>query len=574
MLDKKTEEEARKFALKNAMDYGKADAGAVISKVLASDPKLRESIKELSLLVKKVVQEVNKMSEVQVQKEFDAHAKEFEKLEREKQERSTKHNMEIEGAKEGKVITRFPPEPGGYVQIGNMKQAVLSEELAKKYKGQIYLYFDDTNPEKCKQEYVDGIKNDTEWMGIRFGKEYYASDFIDEIYESGRKLLKQGDAYVCMCDSEQVKKDRAEQKECAHRWHTPQRNLELFAEMLAGKHDEGGAIVRLKGDMKSPNATFRDPTLFRIKKTAHYRQGNKYVVWPTYHINTPVVDNINGVTDVLRGKEYEIWDDINKKLLEALGMTPPRFHYEARLRINESPTSKRIIRKLIKEKLVSGWDDPRLVTIIALRRRGIQPEAIRNFVLRFGMSRTDSTVGMDMLLAENRAVIDDFARRLFLVQEPVEVRIAGFPDKVGSVKLNLHPSKGLGQREVSVSDALLISGSDAKTLKQGSKFRFKDLFNVEVEKAEGKGIEARFIGNANIDAPKFQWVDSKNKIRCGLLLIGPVLVGEKFNDKSLIKVEAYAEKFVDSLEKDEIVQFERVGFYKLDDVKQKTFIAL
>ena len=573
MLDEKARKEARKFALKNAIDYGKADAGAVISKVLASDPKLRDNVKELAKLVAEVVQEVNKMSEAQVQKEFDAHAKEFDKLEREKQERSAKPKMELEGAVSGKFASRFPPGPNGYMHIGHAKGAFLAREFANIYKGKNFLYFDDTNPEKDRQEFVDEFHKDLEWLGIGFDQEYYASDDIEKIYGYAKQLISSGNAYACTCTLEEIRRNRFGGVECKHRKQPKATNERLFAEMLAGKHEENSVVIRFMGEMGSKNTALRDPTILRIKKGKHYRQGNKYLVWPTYAFNTPIEDSIHGVTDIIRSKEFELLTELSELMLNALGLRVPRVHIDARLVIKDNVTHKRELNKLIKEHVLEGWDDPRLATIAGLRRRGVQPRAIKEFVLRFGMSKTDSKVGMEMLLAENRMAIDDVARRLFLVEEPVEVKISGMPKDQATVKLNLHPSKSLGQREASVSDTLLISGSDAKTLKKGARFRFKDLFNVEVEEA-GKAVRARFVGNENIDAPKFQWVDAKKKVRCELLLVGPLLVGESFNSKSLIRVEAYAEEFVNSLKKDEIVQFERVGFYKLDDLKQKTFISL
>ncbi len=574
MLANKIRDEARKFALKNAQDYGKADPGAVLSKVLAAEPRLRQSIKELSLLVNEVVQEVNKMSEAQVQKEFDTHAKEFEKRERETQERNANPKMELDGAVAGKFATRFPPEPNGYLQLGHAKIAWLEREFADKYKGTVALYFDDTNPENEKQEFVEEIKKDLEWLGIKFEREYYASDHMGKIYEYAGKLTEHGDAYVCMCDSEKMKKMRFAGEECEHRKQSKAENVKLLRKMLDRGFKDGEAALRLKLDMKAENTTMRDPVILRIITHEHYRQGKKYAAWPTYDFNTPIVDSLEGITDAIRSKEYELRDELDMKILDLLGLRKPRIRSIARLEVKDNITSKRKTNALIEEGKLSGYDDPRLVTIAALRRRGVQPQAIKKFVLRFGMSKTNSEVSIDMLLAENRQVIDGIARRLFLVQEPTEVRIGGMPKERKAVKLNLHPTNEMGQRESSVSDALLISGSDAKTLKPGSVFRLKDLFNVKVEKAGKKEIEAKFLGNESVDAPKFQWVDSKRKVRCELVMVGPLLVGEKFNDKSLIKMEAYAEEFVNSLEKDEIVQFERVGFYKLDDVKQKTFIAL
>jgi len=574
MIANKIREEIRKFALKNAIDYGKADSGAVLGKIVSANPRLKQDVKELARIVKEVTEEVNRMSEASLQKEFEAYAKEFERREKEKQEKSAKPHMELEGAVTGKFATRFPPAPNGYMHLGHAKGAFLAREFADIYKGKNFLYFDDTNPDKDRQEFVDQFHIDLEWLGIKFDQEYYASDDVEKMYEYARKLIWSGYAFACSCTPEEMRRDRFRGVECRHMKHTKEANAELFDEMLAGKHEENSMVIRFMGDMKSSNTMLRCPTILRIKKGRHYRQGDRYRVWPTYVFNTPIEDSLHGVTDIIRSKEFELVGELSERILKALGLRVPRVHIDARLVIKDNVTHKRELNKLISEGKLWGYDDPRLVTIAGLRRRGVQPQAIKSFVLRFGMSKTDSSVGIDMLLAENRTAIDEISRRLFLVLEPVEVKISGMPKEYRSVRLNLHPQKSLGQREASVSDTLLISGSDAKTLKPKSIFRFKDLFNVEVEKVGKKEISARFIGNEKVDAPKFQWVDANRKVRCELLLIGPLLVGGSFNDKSLIRVEAYAEEFVNSLEKDEIVQFERVGFYKLDDTRQKTFIAL
>ena len=348
----------RKYAIKNAADYGNAEIGSVLGKVIKSAA--GTPIQELRAEVHRVVDLVNGIDKAGILMEYAPFAAEFEQKAKDTMEKTAKPNFTIEGAVEGKVVTRFPPEPGGYVHIGNIKQCLISDEIARMYGGEIYLYFDDTNPEKCKQEYVDGIKADTKWLGVNFSREYYASDYIETVYESGRRLLRQGDAYVCKCSGDEVEKNREAKAECEHRKQAPEQNLALFEEMISGRYDEGQAIVRLAGDMNSDNATFRDPTLFRIKKAAHYRHGSKYAVWPTYHINTLVIDNLNGVTDVVRGKEYEVWDEVHKKIISELGLIAPRMHYEARLKIEGETTSKRDIRDLIAKGAISGWDDPRL----------------------------------------------------------------------------------------------------------------------------------------------------------------------------------------------------------------------
>jgi glutamyl-tRNA synthetase len=325
--------------------------------------------------------------------------------------------------------------------------------------------------------------------------------------------------------------------------------------------------------MASLNTTMRDPVIFRIIAHTHYRQGDKYKVWPTYDINTPVVDSLEGITDVLRDKNWEMRDELYNKVLSLIGLRKPAIRSIARVGIVGNLTSKRKTNALIEEGKISGYDDPRLITISGLRRRGIQPQAIKNFVMRFGMSKSKQEVKMEMLLAENRMVIDDIARRMFMVQDPVELKVSGIPREYGKVKLKLHPSKDLGYRECDVSDRFLISGSDAETLDEGDVFRLKDLFNVRVEKV-GERISAKFDGNESIDASKFQWVNAGKAVKCKIVHIDDLLVNEEFNPESMTVSEGYAEAYVDNLKQNEIIQFERVGFFKLDDFKEKSFIAL
>lgn len=564
---------AIKYALKNAHDYGKAEAGAVLGKLLASNPELRGEMAKLSALVAEAVAEVNGMTHDELQHKYSAYAKEFEAEAAAKAEAGSRARVEVEGAVQGKFATRFAPEPNGYMQIGHAKVCWLGRELADRYKGTLALYFDDTNPEKEKQEYVDAIKKDIEWLGVRFDREYYASDNLPTMYNYAEELIRGNNAYVCTCDTERMKKLRFEGGECEHREQDSGKNLELWKGMLEGRLEENGAVLRLKFDMKSANTAMRDPVAFRIMTHKHYRQGSKYRVWPTYDFNTPVMDSLQGITDAMRSKEYELRNESYARVLELLKLRKPEIRSVARLEITGNITSKRKTNALIEEGRLQGYDDPRLVTIAGLRRRGIRPEAIKSFVLRFGMSKTDSSVSIDMLLAENRSIVDDSAKRLFAVVEPVKLSVEGIGDDT-RVELKLHPSKGLGTRECRASGELLISGSDAGKLKEGDRFRLKDLVNVEVTKAGKNGIGARAIGNEALDAPKFQWVDAKQNVKCKLIEIGPLMVGDEFNDGSLQEKEAHAEEYVNVLGKDEVVQFERIGFYKLDEVREKRFIGL
>jgi glutamyl-tRNA synthetase len=564
----------RKFAIKNALDYGKADIGSVLGKVIPGAKDV--PIKELKAAVQEAVASVNKLSKADLEVQYAPFEEEFEQRARETAEKTAKPKFVIDGAEEGMVFTRYPPEPGGYMTLGNAKQCIISDELARVYGGQIFLYFDDTNPEKCRQEYVEGIKRDTAWLGIKFSREYYASDYIEKEYDICRRLFDQGNAYVCMCSSEEVKKNRFAKKECSHREQKPEANSSLFNDMLAGKFAEGQVLVRLKGDMASENTTLRDPAIFRIKEAAHYRQGNKYIVWPTYHINTPLIDNFNGITDVVRGKEYEIFDESYRLVLKYLGLKLPRMHYQAMLQIKGGLTAhKRELRKLINDGSLSSWDDPRLLTVMAMRRRGLQPDAIRAFILRFGMSRTDSTVPLEMLFAENRKLIDPVAKHLFFVSDPVMVKVNGAGQ--ADVRLKLHPSRDYGFREYKTGSDFYISGQDANGLEGVNKgsVRLKDLFDIRI-RAVGDRIEA----DKSVDNPDdkiIQWVPGADKVACTILIPGPIFDDSgNFNADSMGKVSGYAEGYARELKEHEIVQFERFGYCIFDknEGERKQFIFI
>ncbi|MGC8710020.1 MAG: glutamate--tRNA ligase [Candidatus Micrarchaeia archaeon] len=562
----------KKLALKNAIDYGKADYKAVLNKTISKDPESKKDMKGLEGIVIEVVNSVNSMEAGQIEKEFSEYKDEFEIEEQKKAEKSSKPRFELPGAKVGEFATRFPPEPSGYMHIGHAKVAYLEQEFTKIYNGKFFLYFDDTNPEKEKQEYVDQFKIDLEWLGMSFDKEYYASDNVPKIYEYAKELIKSGKAYVCTCEQDIIKRNRFNGIACIHRDHSIEENLYLFEDMLNGKIDEGKAVLRFKGNLQDNNTAMRDPTLIRIKHANHYRQGDKYVAWPTYDLNTPIMDSINGVTDVIRSKEYELRNELDLKILDALGLRKPRIHLEARLVIKDSPTQKRVINKLLKEKVISSYDDPRLATIAGMRRRGITPEAIRAFVLRFGMSKVESYMNMDILLAENRKIIDKNAKRLFFVSDPAEITVEGIDSM--EVKLKLHPSNDLGYREYAVGDIFYISGSDAKGLSEGESIRLKDLYNIKIEKITGNKIHGTYIGNDSIDAKKVQWVEKNNYVNAELIIPKPLLINGEINKDSLESVKGYAESYAKNINKDDVVQFERVGFFKLDDVKNMQFIGI
>lgn len=567
-LTKEITEEIRKYAVKNAMEYGKARAENVMGKVIRSVPK--GDAAELKGTVDRIVDEVNLLSEDQLSKEYEIYEEGFEEQYEKKVEATSKPKMVLEGATVGNFATRFAPEPSGYMHVGHSSAAFLAQEFARIYEGKLFLYFDDTNPEKETQEFVDSFKKDLDWLGIKFDKEYYASDNIEKIYDYARKLIKSGNAYACECTSEQTKANRFEGKECEHRDAKSEDNLKKFEMMLENKYDEEKIVIRIKGDMKSQNTALRDPTILRIKKDRHYRQGSKYVVWPIYDFNTPINDSISGVTDAIRTKEYELRGELYDMVLDYLGLAKPRVHLHARIAIKGQPRQKREIRKLITDGYIKGYDDPRLVTISALRRRGIQPDAIREFVLKFGMSNVESTVDIGSLLAYNKRIIDPDSKRIYYVPGPIDIEVKDL--KPMSVELSLHPSKEMGSRKYDVNNKFYISGEDASTLKDDDIIKLKELFAIKV-KWDYDSWTAQTV-KSETDR-RFQWVCDGNYVKCSVLVPGDV-VDEKgdFKKDSLRVNLGYIESYATSLKEREIVQLERFGFCILDNKNEMQFIFI
>ncbi|MDE1870950.1 MAG: glutamate--tRNA ligase [Candidatus Micrarchaeota archaeon] len=567
-LKKEIISELRKYAIKNAMDYGKARVENVLAKVARSVPK--ESVNELKLEAKRVVDEINSLSKEELGREYSAYEAEFERQYEMKVEATSKPRMELDGAARGSFSTRFAPEPSGYLHIGHASAAFLAKEFARIYDGKAFLYFDDTNPEKEKQEFVDAAKSDLEWLGIKFDKEYYASDNMEAIYECARKLIKLGKAYACECAGETIKSDRFEGKECAHRNAGPEENSEKFESMLQNRYDEERIVLRIKGDMKSQNTALRDPTIMRVKKHAHYRQGTKYVVWPTYDFNTPINDSMFGVTDAIRTKEYELRGALYDMVLDYLQMRRPSMHLHGRISIKGQPRQKREIRALVSDGLLSGFDDPRLVTIAALRRRGVRPSAIKEFVLGFGMSITDSVVDIGSLMSCNKRIIDGEARRLYYVPAPVDLEVKGLMQR--DVEIRLHPSIDMGARKYTVRNSLYISGDDASSVKDGDILRLKELFSVSVSR-EDDSLKGEITDRE--PERRVQWVCDGNYLKCRILVPDAPLDDEgRFRKDSLRVNEGYIESYASSLREREIVQLERFGFCILDDKERMQFIFI
>ena len=369
---------------------------------------------------------------------------------------------------DGVVVTRFPPEPNGYLHIGHIKSICINFGLARKYGGRCHLRLDDTNPAKEDVEYIDSIKRDIKWLGFDWGiHEYYASDYYDQLYEIAVRLIKEGKAYVDSLTPEQVKEYRGTLtrpgKNSPDRERPIEENLRLFEEMRQGKHPEGRYLLRAKLDMASPNINMRDPALYRIKFESHPRTGNKWCVYPMYDFTHPISDAIEGITHSICTLEFEDHRPAYDWATSIDGIEHAPHQYEfARLNINYFVMSKRKLLQLVRLGLVDGWDDPRMPTISGIRRRGYSPESMRDFVKRVGVAKVESVVDFSLLEFCVREDLNKRARRVMVVLDPIKLVIDNYPEgKTEMVEADNNPEDAeAGKRLVPFSRELYIERED------------------------------------------------------------------------------------------------------------------
>lgn len=367
----------------------------------------------------------------------------------------------------GKVHTRFPPEPNGYLHIGHAKSICLNFGLAEEYGGLCNLRFDDTNPEKETEEYIESIKEDIRWLGFDWGsREYYASDYFDKLYEYAVDLIKKGYAYVDSLSLEEIKDYRGMPtepgKESPYRNRTVEENLDLFERMRKGEFNEGDCVLRAKIDMSSPNMNLRDPIMYRIRKLPHLRTGDKWCIYPMYDWAHGQSDSIEGITHSVCTLEFENHRPLYDWFLENLEVHHPRQIEFARLNLNFTVMSKRRLLELVNEGYVESWDDPRMPTISGLRRRGFTPESIRNFSERIGVAKRDAVVDVSLLEHSLRDNLNKRAQRVFAVLNPVKVVITNYPDnEVEELDAVNNPEdETMGKRKVPFSKEIFIERED------------------------------------------------------------------------------------------------------------------
>jgi len=566
-LDEEVRREIRKIALQNAFEHeGKTQDKIVLVKILSTKPEFRTRVKEIGEVIKEIVNQINQISLDGQRKEIEENFPEIlvpkEKIE------EREGLPPLEGAQQGKVVTRFPPEPNGYPHIGHAKAAIINAEYAKMYDGKFILRMDDTNPEAERMEYHAAIKVGLDWLGIKFDVIKNTSDDMELFYKKGMELINSGKAYVCTCKRDDISNNRRERKACKCSFGDLKHSIQGWEKMFT-KFKPGDAIVRFRGDMKADNAVMRDPVLFRIIDEKHYTLGNKYRVWPSYDFAVAIEDSNDGVTHAFRSKEFELRKELIEAILDALGMQKPYQGFFSRLEFKGMPVSKRILKPLIEEGKVSWYDDPRLPTLESLRRRGIKPEAIKKFILSLGLTKANTLAPFDALESFNRKFVDANSIRLYMVSNPTKLRINKLP--VSFVEIPNHPIKDMGKRKINVDENFYISGEDAKNIKEGTLIRLLGLGDILISKTNGE-FEGEFVKNDKTEGiQKIQWVPQKNAHVIKILIPKQLFIDEKFNEESLEELIAYTEPHYLQLKEGEEIQFVRFGYCRKDSQNQAIF---
>ena len=566
-MDEQLKKEIRKVALQNAYEHGgKTQGKIVLGKILGTKPELRTKVNEIKEDIEEIVISVNQSPLEEIGKEIE---KEFPEVLKPKEKIEEREGLpELKNAETGKVVTRFPPEPNGYPHIGHAKAAIINSEYAKMYNGKFILRMDDTNPEAERMEYHAAIKVGLEWLGIQFDKIKNTSEDMEIFYEKGMELINSNKAYICTCKREDISKNRRERKECKCSKGDLDKNLKNWKKMNE-KFKPGEAIVRFRGNMKADNAVMRDPVLLRIIDEKHYTQGNNFRIWPSYDFAVAIEDSIDGVTHAFRSKEFELREELINAILDALDMRKPNQGFFSRLEFKGMPISKRIIKPLIDEGKVSWYDDPRLPTLEALKRRGIRPEAIRKFIMSLGLTKANTLAPFDALEAFNRKIVDPESIRLFMVKNARKLVVRNLPSS--SVNISNHPINDLGSRKITIDENFFISGDDAENIKNGMEIRLLGIGVIKITKDQNE-LEGSYIGETkNSDILKIQWVPQKTAHEIKMIIPRVLFNEDQFNENSLEEIDVYTEPHYQELKEGEEIQFVRFGYCRKDSQNQAIF---
>ncbi len=566
-LLEKVRETAYKYALLNAYKHGgRAELKPVVSKVIGELPEIRKYVREVIDLIKEVIDNVNSLKLEEQKRLIEQN---WPELLTEERREERKELPPLPNAVEGKVVTRFAPNPDYTIHLGNARPALLSYWYAEMYDGKMILRFEDTDPRTKAPfpEAYEKIREDLKWLGIQWNEEYIQSMRLPLFYEVAAELIKRGGAYIDKCSDEEFKKYRMAGKACPHRDLDPSKHLEELDKILEGYYGEGEAVIRVKTDMKHPDPSIRDWVAFRIidtSKTPHPVVGDKYVLWPTYNFAAAVDDHLMGVTHILRAKEHVSNTIKQKYLYDHMGWTYPETIHFGRLSLEGVILSKSKMRNMILEYGMKPYDDPRFGTLSGLRRRGIVRETIWEIVRQVGIKSIDARISYVNLASINRSIVDQHADRYMAVEKPIPIFIEF--DREVEASITRHPSRK--DKQVYVFErgihTLLVSSND---LGDHGSFRLMGLANIEITEPTVKngilGYSARVISFSPEDAKEkglkiIQWVKLDDHVRVELI----VPRENRLEYKTLL-----AEKALINRKVDDIVQFYRIGFARIDSIE-------
>ncbi len=561
----------QKYSLANAVKYGgKANPKAVIGKILAERPDLRQQAQEIVSLVRETVAVINGLSQEEQIAQLQTLAPELLDV---SHERRVKELPPLLGAEIGQVMTRLPPEPSGYPHFGHAYAGFINWYYARKYEGSIILRFEDTNPRLVQPEFYTAFREGYLWMGLDWDQEIKVSDDIPLFYKRAQELLEREIAYICSCPVDTIKEKRREGVCCSHRDTAREINLGTWDDILGGKYSEGDLVCRLKIDMNHENAVMRDPNIFRIIDYPHPFQGEKFRFWPTYDFAVALEDHLNGISHVLRSNEFASRGELQSYIRSLFGLSQPIIQEFSRVSIEGSPVSKRRIRPLVESGVISGWDDIRLATLPALRNRGIVPETIKEITHEVGMSVAQPIIDWSLILGINRRIIDPIANRYYCVTNPVTVSLED--GKSIDAVLPLHPDFAeRGTRTIHVAQQVLIDGADAQRLARGDIFRLKHLYNLRVERKTQKGLRCTYAGE-DLDAAtlKIQWV-TNDSVPILMNIPEALYIGDKLNPNSLRVEQGIGESSLRTLVPGTVIQLERKGFGIVKSAETKVVINM
>ncbi|MCI7428265.1 MAG: glutamate--tRNA ligase [Methanobrevibacter sp.] len=541
-----------KYALLNAAKHkGSANPGAVIGSIMANEEELRSKAKEIGPLAGKIVAQVNALSAEEQASEMKKYGVEVE----EKKPKAKEVGLqELPGTHEN-IVLRFAPNPSGPLHIGHSRAAVPNAEYVKRHNGKLILRIEDTDPKRVFEPAYEMIPEDLAWLGINPDEIIYQSDRFEIYYDYARQLIEKGAAYMCTCDGATFKELKDNCKPCPCRDNSVEENLALwekFDTMQAGE-----AVLRVKTDINHKNPAIRDWVAMRLVDEEHPRMGTKYRIYPMMNFSVSVDDHLMGMTHVLRGKDHLANSEKQKYLYDHMEWDLPEFIHYGRLKMEDIALSTSKAMAGIEDGTYSGWDDPRLGTLRAIARRGIDPRTIYNLITEIGVKMADSAISWKKIYGLNRNFVEPIANRYFFCEEPVEVIVNGYEDGDVTIERPLHADHmDRGNRLLSFDGSAYIAKADYAD----GLFRLMDAVNVEIAGEDVNYHSTSFEEARDVKARIIQWVPTKENVNVKIVM-----------DDASVKT-GLGEIALNDLEVGDIVQFERVGFARLDEIKDDELV--